>query len=211
MSELDAVRGEEALPDRCPYPRPFAEGFSECPAFQPQPFVAATTHEQPLGTHISCTHLRVGEQAHNRFYGQCSLGTAADRRAWVRRVGEGRLETMRRLSAEFERSYAGFTESAIAAKAAAIAAPDDAAAHAAFDERLTALDEAIRGFLSDHAEEYEALGFPVESLQELLDYAITAWRASPRLASPEVDDEQLAKFAPDLRSFLGGSLAETRR
>lgn len=211
MSDADAVQGDEALPDRCPYPRPFPEDFSACPAFQPQQFVAATTHEQPLGTHLTCTHLRVGEHAHNRYYAQCALGTPAGRRAWVQRVGEERLEAMRRLSAEFERRYAGVSESVIAAKAAAIAAPDDPAAQAAFDQRLSALDHSLREFLGQHAEEYEALGFPVASLGELLDQALRAWRNSPRLASPEIDEAQLEKFAPDLRTFLGGSLAESRR
>lgn len=211
MSAPDAVQGDKPLPDRCPYPRPFPEDFSECPAFQQQTFVAATTHEQPLGTHLTCAHLRVGERAHNRYYAQCALGTAAQRHAWVRRVGEERLDTMRRLSAEFERQYAGFAESVVAAKAAAIAAPDDAAAQAAFDKRLTTFDASLRQFLGDHAAEYEALGFPVASLEDLLDQVLAAWRSSPRLGSPGVDEEQLAKFAPDLRTFLGGSLAESRR
>lgn len=211
MSDPDAVQGDEALPDRCPYPRPFPADFSACAAFQPQPFVAATTHEQPLGTHLTCTHLRVGERAHNRYYAQCALGTAVQRRAWVERVGEQRLETMRRLSAEFEQRHAGFSESVIAAKAAAIAAPDDPAAQAAFDERLTTFDSSLRAFLHEHAGEYEALGFPVASLGELLEQALAAWRSSPRLGSPGIDEEQLAKFAPDLRTFLGGSLAESRR
>lgn len=211
MSDSDAVQDDDARADRCPYPRPFPEDFSECPAFQAQPFVAATTHEQPLGTHLTCTHLRVGERAHNRYYAQCALGTAAQRRAWVERVGEERLQTMRRLSAEFEQRYAGFSDSVIAAKAAAIAAPDDAAAQSAFNEQLAGFDRSLREFLSEHVEEYEALGFPVASLEELLDQAIAAWRTSPRLGSPEIAEDQLAKFAPDLRTFLGGSLAETRR
>jgi hypothetical protein len=197
--------------DRCPYPRPFPEGFSECPAFQPQQFVAATTHEQPLGTHLSCTHLRVGERAHNRFYAQCAIGTAADRRAWVQRIGEARVEMMRRLSVEFETKHPGLAEALAAAKAAALAAPDDPAARRALDDALGRVSAAAGDFVTGHAVEYEALGFPVASLMELLDQALTAWRESPRLGTPEIDAEQLAKFAPDLRTFLGGTLAGSRR
>lgn len=211
MSDAAAGEREERLTDRCPYPRPFPAGFSDCPAFQPQQFVAATTHEQPLGTHLSCTHLRVGERGHHRYYAQCAIGTEAERRAWVGRVGERRLETMRRLSAEFEKRYAGYAEAAAAAKAAALASPDDPVAQRAFDEELRRVSGAATEFIAEHAPEYEALGFPVGSLTELLDKALAAWRESAHLATPEVDEEQLEKFAPDLRTFLGGSLAESRR
>lgn len=195
-------------PDNCPYSRPFPEDFSACPTFQAQQFVAATTREKPLGMHLSCAHLRVGEHAHNRFYAQCALGTAADRRAWLRKVGERRVETMRRLTVEFNEMYGGQTEPLLAAKAAAIASPNDPAAAEELERRLADLSTAMDEFLSHESPTLEEIGFPVATLRVFIDDVLERWRESPRLGSPPVRDEQLEGIPPELRSFLGGSPRE---
>lgn len=195
-------------PDNCPYPRPFPADFSACPTFQAQRFVAATTQEQPLGMHLSCVHLRVGEHAHNRFYAQCALGTAAGRRAWLRQVGERRIETMRRLGIEFTEMYGGQTEPLLAAKAAAISAPDDPNAAEELERRLAELSAAMDEFMATEAGALEEIGFPVATLRVFIDDVLERWRESPRLGSPPISEEQLEGFPPELRSFLGGSPRE---
>lgn len=195
-------------PDNCPYPRPFPADFSSCPTFQAQRFVAATTQEQPLGIHLSCVHLRVGEHAHNRFYAQCALGTAAERRAWLRQVGDRRVETMRRLGIEFNELYGGQTEPLLAAKAAAISAPDDPRAAEELERRLAELSSAMDEFMAAEARALEEIGFPVATLRVFIDEVLERWRESPRLGSPPISEEQLEGFPPELRSFLGGSPRE---
>lgn len=195
-------------PDNCPYPRPFPADFSACPTFQAQRFVAATTQEQPLGIHLSCVHLRVGEHAHNRFYAQCALGTAAERRAWLRQVGDRRVETMRRLGIEFNELYGGQTEPLLAAKAAAISAPDDPRAAEELERRLAELSTAMDEFMAAEARALEEIGFPVATLRVFIDEVLERWRESPRLGSPPISEEQLEGFPPELRSFLGGSPRE---
>ena len=195
-------------PDNCPYPRPFPADFSACPTFQAQRFVAATTQEQPLGIHLSCVHLRVGEHAHNRFYAQCALGTAAERRAWLRQVGDRRVETMRRLGIEFNELYGGQTEPLLAAKAAAISAPDDPRAAEELERRLSELSAAMDEFMAAEARALEEIGFPVATLRIFIDEVLERWRESPRLGSPPISEEQLEGFPPELRSFLGGSPRE---
>lgn len=197
------------MPDRCPYHRPFPEGFHDCPTFQRQQFVALTTQEQPLSVHISCVHLRVGEQARNRFYAQCALGTAVDREGWLRQVGERRVAMMRELQVEFAQMYGDVSlEELTAAKAAAIAAPDDAATAENLERLLAELSVAMRNFIESRAAMLEGAGFPVESLQALIDDILERWRVSPRVGTPPVDAEQLEPFAPELRPFLGGSMHE---
>lgn len=208
MSTPAAGHASGPPPDNCPYPRPFSERFADCATFQAQRFAAATTQEHPLGIHISCAHLRVGEHAHNRFYAQCALGTAADRRAWLLQVGQKRVAAIRRLGVEFARMYEGRSEPLLAAKAAAISRPDDPAAAEELDRRLSELSALMSDFMTKEAETLEAVGFPAATLQVLIDDVLDRWRASPRLAAPPIPDEQLQSFPPELRSFLGGSPRE---
>jgi hypothetical protein len=71
--------------DRCVYPRPFREGFDECPAFQATTFIAADSRNKPLGTWRTCHHLSTGNDVENRgrFYPRCALGDRAQRLQWV--------------------------------------------------------------------------------------------------------------------------------
>ena len=208
MSVSAPGRADGPPPDHCPYPRPFPEDFSACPTFQAQRFVAATTQEQPLGMHLSCVHLRVGEHAHNRFYAQCALGTAAERRAWLRQVGERRVATMRRLGIEFNELYGGQTEPLLAAKAAAISAPDDPRAADELERRLAEFSMVMDKFMSSESRTLEEIGFPVATLRVFIEDVLERWRESPRLGSPPISEEQLEGFPVELRTFLGGSPRE---
>ena len=208
MSSSASGQDSGPPPDNCPYSRPFPEDFAACPTFHAQRFVAATTREQPLGMHLTCAHLRVGEHAHNRFYAQCALGTAADRRAWLRQVGERRVETMRRLGVEFNELYGGQTEPLLAAKAAAISSPNDPEAAVELERRLADLSRAMDEFMSNEQRALEEIGFPVATLRVFIDDVLERWRESPRLGSPPIDEDQLDGFPPELRSFLGGSPRE---
>lgn len=205
MPELGVGQPADRMPDRCPYSRPFPEGFTECPTYQAQQFVAATTQEQPLGVHLSCVHLRVGELARNRYYAQCALGTAADRLAWLRQVGERRVAMMRQMQSDFAELYGDRTEELIAAKAASLSAPEDQAAAAKLDRILSEMTASLNDFVVARSAQLEEIGFPVDSLRELLDGVLERWRESPRMGTPPVEDKQLAGIAPELRSFLGGS------
>ena len=60
--------------DRCPYRRPFPEGFDECGAYQPAPFVGLDTHNNPLPMVWSCRNLRAGEYPAGGHYARCALG-----------------------------------------------------------------------------------------------------------------------------------------
>ncbi|HEX6539307.1 MAG TPA: hypothetical protein VF155_09025 [Candidatus Dormibacteraeota bacterium] len=208
MTESGVGQPADLMPDRCPYSRPFPEGFTDCPTFQAQQFVAATTQEQPLGVHLSCVHLRVGELARNRYYAQCALGTAADRRAWLQQVGERRVVMMRQMQSDFAELYGDRTEELMAAKAATISAPDDQAAAAKLDRLLTEVTASLDDFMVSRTAQLEEIGFPVDSLRELLEGVLERWRESPRMGTPPIEAERLSGIAPELRSFLGGSPRE---
>src|ERR1700691_1160786 len=129
--------------DRCRFGRDFDRATVECPAFQRAQFIAATSYGKPLGTHVACSHLAVGELATNQFYPRCSLGPKIERMRWVARMGPGRIEVLRALNAEFETSYADSLRELIAAKALALAdTPETRSGQAA----LTAV---VRRFIAD--------------------------------------------------------------
>jgi hypothetical protein len=75
----------EAKADRCPYPRPFAEDFSDCPAFEATLFDASDSRNKPLGTWATCRHLITGNDVENRgrFYPRCALGSPEQRLQWL--------------------------------------------------------------------------------------------------------------------------------
>ena len=75
----------DANADRCVYPRPFPEGFDDCPAFQATSFIAADSRNKPLGTWRTCRHLGTGKDLENRgrFYPRCALGDQRQRLQWL--------------------------------------------------------------------------------------------------------------------------------
>jgi hypothetical protein len=115
---------------------------------------------------------------------------------------------MRQLQAEFEHVYGRTVQELTAAKAATIARPDDEEASAHLEELLNDLAATLNTFMSERARLLEEAGFPVASLEALVAGALERWRESPRLGTPPVDSERLEDFAPELRSFLGGSPRE---
>jgi hypothetical protein len=68
--------------DCCVYKRPFADEFGDCPAYDPEPFVAKNMRDLPLASIWTCAHLAVGEYPGQRghLYARCLLGDTASRR-----------------------------------------------------------------------------------------------------------------------------------
>jgi len=77
------VRHDSRPTDACPFERPFPVDFDECPAFEERRFVGLDLRHEPLEPVRTCEHLTVGK-VDNRHYGRCTLGSFAERLAWVR-------------------------------------------------------------------------------------------------------------------------------
>ena len=69
--------------DACPYPRPFPDGFAECPLYDGERYVPADSKESPLGPIWICRYLVTrpfsldGVEHH---YGACRFGGRGARR-----------------------------------------------------------------------------------------------------------------------------------
>jgi hypothetical protein len=180
--------------DRCRFGRDFDRATVECPAFQRAQFIAATSYGKPLGTHVACSHLTVGELATNQFYPRCSLGSEHEKMRWVARMGPGRIEVLRALSAEFETSYPDSLRELIAAKAAALAETSE------HRSRRAALTVAVRrftaefsGFVERHADHITELGISPADLIDRAARALAEWEHSRRLDLPGLDDQSMLR------------------
>jgi hypothetical protein len=207
MAQVQASAPEPR--DRCRFGRDFDRETVECPAFQRASFIAATSYGKPLGAHVACSHLTVGELATNQFYPRCSLGTEVEKMHWVARMGPGRIEVLRTLNAEFEMSYANSLRELIAAKALALAEPENRSGRAA----LTAV---VRGFVADftefvnkHADRIADLGISPSDLTNRAASALIAWQHSRRLDLPGLDDQSMLR--PEGPQMPGGEYLDEPR
>jgi hypothetical protein len=74
--------GSSRPADACPFPRPFPEGFDQCPLFRPQPFVPMDMSYRPLPTMLTCARLVTQPLPNGTvgWYAACDLGDEAARR-----------------------------------------------------------------------------------------------------------------------------------
>jgi hypothetical protein len=180
--------------DRCRFGRDFDGALVACPAFQRAQFIAATSYGKPLGTHVACAHLVVGELATNQFYPRCALGSDAEKMRWLAMMGPARIDLVRALTAEFEAHHPDSLRRLIAAKAAALMDPPDS--HAG---RL-ALAEVVRDFVSEfaaftdtHAGRIADIGVSPTDLVARATRVLGEWQQSSRLDLPAPDEESMLR------------------
>ncbi|MGA7989593.1 MAG: STAS domain-containing protein [Candidatus Dormiibacterota bacterium] len=195
--------------DRCAFGQHFDRLTVECPAFQPRPFVAATSYGKPLGTHVACAHLLTGEIEHNQFYPRCALGSEHERVLWVAAVGPGRFEVSRALQAEFAGAYGDFHRRLIDAKAAVLAAPPGGAARARAALAATVREFllAFDSFVGTHAARVEELGIDPAAVTAEAARVLQQWQRSRRLEFPQTDSTWMGR--PGAESAQGDEVART--
>jgi len=180
--------------DRCRHGRDFDRATVECPAFQRAQFIAATSYGKPLGTHVACSHLAVGELATNQFYPRCSLGPKIERMRWVARMGPGRIEVLRALNAEFETSYADSLRELIAAKALALAdTPETRSGQAALTAVVRRFIADFSAFVNRHADLIAEIGISPSELTDRSTHALMQWQHSRRLDLPGLDEQSMLR------------------
>src|ERR1700738_1290648 len=68
--------------DECPFPRPFPQGFDQCPTFRPQPFDPLDMSGRPLAPMLTCGQLVTRSLANGKvgWYAACRIGEEGARR-----------------------------------------------------------------------------------------------------------------------------------
>jgi anti-anti-sigma regulatory factor len=192
-------------PDRCIYPRPFAEDFADCPAYQATSFLATDSRNQPLGEWRTCRHLTAGNQLENRgrFYPRCALGSRAQRLQWVAQVSPARVDVVRALQDEFD----GFSlphrrqlsEARSRLHAGSRSRATEAEAQALIDRFLQAIDR----FLSANEARFQDVGLPTEPLRHLIREWVIAWVRTPEMTALRLTDAPADAFTNPVRAFVG--------
>ena len=197
--------------DRCVYPRPFAEDFADCGAFQAASFIAADSRNKPLGTWRTCRHLTTGNDLDNRgrFYPRCALGNEEQRRQWLAQVSPARLDVVRALQEEFDQFSLPHRERLFDARARLHAGPASAAAEPELEQLINGFLSTIDRFLEQNDERFRDVGLPTEPLRQLIKEWVWAWVRTPELNTPRLKDAPLEAFGDPARAFLGVPVAPT--
>ena len=76
------LNGSSRPADECPFPRPFPQGFDECPTFRPQPFTPIDMNDRPLAPMLTCGQLVTRSLSNGKvgWYAACRIGDEAARR-----------------------------------------------------------------------------------------------------------------------------------
>lgn len=191
--------------DRCVYPRPFPDGFDECPAYQATTFIAADSRNKPLGTWRTCRHLGTGNDLENRgrFYPRCALGDQQQRMQWLAQVSPAKLDVVRALQAEFDELSQPHRQRLFDARARLHSGPASAAREPELEQVINGFLTTIDRFLDENDERFRDVGLPAEPLRQLIREWVWAWVRTPELATPKLNEERLDAFENPVRAFLG--------
>lgn len=196
----------EAKADRCPYPRPFPEDFTECPAYQATVFIAVDSRNKPLGTWHTCRHLAPGSDIENRgrFYPRCALGDLAQRMQWVAHVTPERLDVVRALQEEFDHFSLPHREMLVDARARLHQqGADSEATDSELQQLIDAFLDAIDRFLKQNEARFRDVGLPPEPLKRLIKEWLWAWMRSGELATSRLSQSPGDALEDSVGAFLG--------
>ena len=195
--------------DACPYPRPFDDGFSECPAYRRSRMLVVDMQYRSLGTINTCGHLDArslpGREA--GYYPHCMIGTADERREWAKRFQDDRLVRVRQLARELAESTRQVSQRMWEAKAeqlrATRAGEDDEVPRRRMRQAAAAYEAAARRFIDSQRGELEELGISPEAVLELIRATVFDWALrTSAIESYRPPAEVLDRFPADVRAFL---------
>jgi hypothetical protein len=159
--------------DACPYPKPFAAEFNDCPTYQTRHAIVVDSKDQPLKPIWSCRHMETrqipGESGH--YYGACQLGDAKARQKEVQRIGPDRIRHIQRLRAEIMPLAQAFVDDMASLKGRQLVA---AGSHLDQDDLLARMRERgqrylldFETFLTDRMEILKSAEMPLAAVMQL--------------------------------------------
>ncbi|MDQ6746645.1 MAG: hypothetical protein M3010_00860 [Candidatus Dormibacteraeota bacterium] len=202
------VPADEGRPaDDCPYERPFAEDFHQCPAYAARRFTPFDSLNRPLRQIWTCNFLtprRAADKAHG-YYGGCALGDAAARLAWVERIHKDRLDSVVRLQRETAALAQPYAAQIYAAKARQRAsAESEAQGTRELESMLRQVEAEVAAFIDENSAEFEAASLQPDACKELMSLAIhdLVERRSAGASTFKPPDALLERFPPEVRPLL---------
>ena len=198
--------------DACPYPRPFREGFDDCPTYQETLFVGLDLQYRPLRPNRTCRFLTVGEAsgARGSFYGRCALGDAAARQRWIEQVDRERFEKLQALRAELGSLLRPQIEELWRLKGDQLRAQrrGEAEEVAASTEALQRFSQPLGGqiesFFERHSATLAELDLPRDPLDELVRRALESFvdQTTAEQGEVELPADVAEHLPPEIRTLL---------
>ncbi|MFN2465040.1 MAG: hypothetical protein ABR598_02105 [Candidatus Dormibacteria bacterium] len=194
-------------PDDCPYERPFAPDFHDCPAYAARRFMPFDSLHRPLQPVWTCNFLtpkRAADKSHG-YYGGCALGDLEARLAWVAQIRKDRLESILRLQREIATLGEPYTAAIYAAKARQReSAESEAQATAELESLLAKVKAEITAYIDENATGFEAASLPPDACKEIMTLALRELveRRSPAAVRYTPPAKLLERFPPEVRPLL---------
>ena len=196
--------------DACPYPKPFAAEFNECPTYQTRHAIIVDSNDRPLRTIWSCRHMETkqvpGEPGH--YYGACQLGDAKARQEWVQRIGPDRIRNVQRLRSQVMPIAQSFVDDLACLKGRQLevsrAHGDAVAVLAQMRERAQRYLQEFETFLSERQELLQLAGMPLAAVMQIArqwvnEFISDTWGSSR--SGPILPDDLVASLPESVRVF----------
>ena len=193
------------LEDRCPYPRPFAWDFNQCPAFMPSLHLPTDTHGRQLQAHWTCAHLEGRRREAGGFFPACALGSAPERERWATALQGEQLAAIRQARVELSRFIRPQLEQ-VRTVVAAGRDPLDRPRRLQVQEAWAALVQAFGAFVREHPDLFAAAGIDGAAIEQcfaeaMQEFGGREWSREWRMAESVVRRYPwpiVAFFRPDL-------------
>lgn len=184
--------------DRCPYPRPFAADFADCPAFQPMRFEPLDAFGRALTPAWTCRNLIGGTLGTGRFYPRCRLGDPLARRGWAARFGE-RADRLREIRMALVEAVRPEAERFLALQRAQL---QQSSLRLELARAAEVLISAMEQWVDSHRDGLLAMEFKPETARAILRDMVIQWTESripvTTLAAPP---EVIGRY-PEMKALL---------
>lgn len=196
--------------DACPYPKPFAADFNDCPTYQTRHAIVVDSKDRPLRTIWSCRHMATKQLpgTNGRYYGACELGDAKGRQQWVHMIGPDRIRNIQKLRAEVMPIAQAFVDDMAGLKSRQLEAARSNADHsqilALMTERGQRYLKEFEAFLTEREELLQAAQMPLAAVMQLArrwveEFVSETWGRS--LSGQELPDDLVGSLPDSVRVF----------
>ena len=199
--------------DRCPYHRPFADGFDDCPAYQLAQFIPMDMRYRPLEPVWTCGNLDIRSYpgASHRFYARCRVGDEQARRDLVEWLTQNRMQVIRGLQREIVEVGAPYARRMWELKGRQLRAVEGSQERHEVTAELRGVGlqylGVLEAFLEKRAARFREINVSCAASMELFSYLIDRLITQPNVSVPEVPDSLLRRFPPEIRALINPEAA----
>jgi len=211
MMPTSRAQGGSRPLDECPFDRPFAVDFDQCPAYQPVLLEVLDSQEHSVGQIATCRHLSASHLPNQPgFYARCGLGDAMQRTRWLTTAAGRGLLKVREIRTAFYREAQAELRQLIAARAASRSTPGSVHEQ----DRLRAASDlvmaALAAFTQRRNAELTAAGVDPASLRRAFEATMQQGASRGTTTALTPSREVIAGYPMPVQAFLRPDLVASR-